>query len=163
MTYLLRTRRNPVADALATRSPFDRFFEESFCGPLSAAAFSEYAGLQALALDVYAADDKVVVEAALPGFNPDDVDISIEDNVLTIKAETKQVEKETQDEKKTPTAQPTYYLRERRAYNLYKRTITLPAEVKAEAAEATFNNGMLKLTLPKAETPKPKRIEVKTR
>ena len=161
MTYLIRTRRNSVANAMTMRNPFDRFFEDPFFGPLSA-GFSECAGLQTLPIDVYSADDKLVIEAALPGFTPNDVNISIENKVLTIKAETKQAEKDPKAEKEAQSAQPTYYLRERNAYNLYQRAITLPVDVNAEAAEATFNNGVLRLTLPKAETLKPKRIEVKT-
>jgi HSP20 family protein len=92
------------------------------------------------------------VETSLPGFDPDEVDISISENVLTIKGEKKHEEEKEEKGK--------YHYRERR-YGAFQRTITLPAEVKAEAAEATFDKGELKLTMPKVEAAKAKRIEVK--
>jgi HSP20 family protein len=108
-------------------------------------------GVRSLALDMRETDEALVVEASLPGIKPEDVDISISGNALTIKGESKQ-EKEEEQEK--------YHYRERR-YGIYQRTITLPVEVDADGADATFQDGVLKLTLPKMEETKAKHIEVK--
>jgi HSP20 family protein len=109
---------------------------------------------QPLALDLYETDDNLVVETSLPGINPDDVDISIVGNTLTIKGETKhEAEKEEKGR---------YHYRERR-YGAFRRSIILPTGVNTDAAEAVFEKGVLKLTLPKVEEAKPKRIQVKTK
>ena len=94
-----------------------------------------------------------MITASLPGYNPDDVDISVHDGVVTIKGEVETKEEEAED------IDSKYYLRERR-YGSFHRAIRLPVEVNADAAEANFENGILTLTLPKAEAVKPKRIAV---
>jgi HSP20 family protein len=129
----------------------DRLFEESFVRPSGERPRGE---ARTLALDMYETDDNLVVEASLPNIGPDDVDISIVGNSLTIKGET---EREEEKEEKGK-----YYFRERR-YGAFQRTVSLPVEVNADEAEATFENGVLKLSLPKVEETKPKRITVKAR
>jgi len=106
-----------------------------------------------LPLDVYQAENNVVVKATAPGFKAEDIDISITGNTLTIRGE-------ASEEKEEEGAQ--YYLRERRASS-FSRTITLPATVKAEEASAEFSNGELTLTLPMVEDVKPKTISVKAK
>ena len=91
-----------------------------------------------------------MVECSLPGIEPEDLDVSISGNILTIKGETKQ-EKEEESGK--------YYYRERR-YGAVQRTITLPVEVNTDKAEAHFEKGVLRLSLPKVEEAKSKRIDV---
>ena len=105
-----------------------------------------------LALDMYETDDDLVVEASLPNIGPDDVDISIVGNSLTIKGETEHEEEKEEKGK--------YFFRERR-YGAFQRTVSLPVEVNADEAEATFENGVLKLSLPNVEEAKPMRITVK--
>jgi HSP20 family protein len=131
----------------------DRLFDERFGHILSERPWRED-GMRTLALDVSETDDCVVVEASLPGFDPNDVDISISGNVLTIKGEKKQEEEKEEKGK--------YHYHERR-YGAVQRMITLPVEVNVEAAEALFDKGELKLTLPKVEKAKAKRIEVKAK
>jgi HSP20 family protein len=109
---------------------------------------------QPLALDLYETDDNLVVETSLPGINPDDVDISIVGNTLTIKGETKHEAEKGEKGR--------YHYRERR-YGAFQRSIILPTGVNTDAAEAVFKDGVLKLTLPKVEEAKPKRIEVKAK
>jgi HSP20 family protein len=104
-------------------------------------------------IDVYQTDENIIVKASAPGIKPDDLDISITGDTLTIQGESTQ---ETEDK----SAQ--YYLRERRA-SRFSRTITLPTMVKAEEAEAEFEHGVLTLTLPKVEEVKPKTITVKAK
>ncbi|MFC2004878.1 Hsp20/alpha crystallin family protein [Chloroflexota bacterium] len=101
-------------------------------------------------LDVYREKDDLVVKAELPGIHKKDLDISLEDDVLTIKAEKK---------KEEVTEEATYYSSERH-FGQYSRTIALPFSVDAEKISATFKNGLLEMRLPKAEETGTKRIEV---
>jgi HSP20 family protein len=149
MRYLVRT--SPFRESDVWRETMNRFFDDEFFRGFGLAPVRGEDGWQALALDVSESDDSLKIQASLPGLNPDDVDISIHDGVLTIKGET-QEETETEEEGK-------YYLRERR-HGAFQRAIRLPVEVNADAAEAVFENGILTLTLPKAEEAKPKRITV---
>jgi HSP20 family protein len=122
----------------------DRFFEE----PISDWQTSSWG----LALDVAEDEDEFIVKASVPGINPDDLDITVTKNTLTIQGEVKQ-EEEREEER--------YHLRERR-YGRFARSITLPTSVDADEIEANYDNGVLTLHLPKTEEMKPKRIEVKS-
>jgi HSP20 family protein len=102
------------------------------------------------ALDVYETDDVLVVKGALPGVRPEEVDISVTDGVLTIKGETKS-EEENKDEN--------YHRRELR-YGAFSRSVALPTRVDHDKAEAKFENGILTISLPKAEEVKPKSIKI---
>jgi HSP20 family protein len=104
-----------------------------------------------LPLDVSENDDAFIVTASVPGMKPDDMDITISDNVLTIKGEYKA--DETIEEER-------YHIRERR-YGSFGRSITLPVTVNADEVSANYEDGVLTLTVPKAEEVKPRRIEVK--
>ena len=103
-----------------------------------------------LSLDVYETDDSLVVEGSLPGIDPEDLDVSLSGNILTIKGESKQ-EKEAEKGK--------YYFRERR-YGAGQRTITIPMDVDVDKAKAHFEKGVLRLSFPKVEEAKSKRIDV---
>ncbi|GAB4534503.1 MAG: Hsp20/alpha crystallin family protein [Anaerolineae bacterium] len=146
-------RWDPFGEMVSLRDAIDRLFEESFVRPLGDRPWLR-GGPQALALDIYETDDNLVVEASLPGIKPDDVEISVVGNSLTIKGETEHEEEKKEKGK--------YHFRERR-YGAFQRTVSLPVEVNADKAEATFENGVLKLSLPKIEEAKPKRITVKAR
>lgn len=104
-----------------------------------------------VALDVSETDELYTVKASLPGVTPNDVELTLEDNVLTIKGEMKS--DETIDEAK-------YHVRERR-YGSFSRSIRFPVMVDSNGIDATYENGVLTLTVPKAEEVKPKRIEIK--
>jgi HSP20 family protein len=108
-------------------------------------------GIVPVRVDVYETDEDVVVKSDLPGVKPEDVDISYSENTLTIKGQF-QEEKETEREN--------VHIRERR-YGSFQRSVALPTAVKAEEARAEFEDGVLRVTLPKTEEQKPKRIEVK--
>lgn len=108
-------------------------------------------GALSLALDVAEQDDAFIVKASIPGVPADDVEITLTDNVLTIKGEMK-------DDKEVK--ETNYHLRERR-FGSFMRSVTLPTSVDADKIEAVNENGVLTLTLPKAEAVKPKKIEVK--
>jgi HSP20 family protein len=105
-----------------------------------------------LALDVAETDEAFQVKASLPGIAPEDLEITYNNNVLTIKGEVKE-EKDLEEQR--------YHLRERR-YGSFSRSITLPSLVKAEAIEASYEAGVLTLHLPKTEEAKPKRIPIRS-
>jgi len=103
--------------------------------------------------DIIEKKDGLVVKAELPGVKKADLDITLEGDMLSIKAEKKE-EKITED--------ATYYRCER-SFGQYMRHISLPFQVDAEQVSATFRDGLLKIRLPKGEEAKSKRIEIKTR
>ncbi len=109
-------------------------------------------GLQvfAPAIDVYQDADNVYVESALPGIDPDKVELSIENDVLTLKGST---------ERKSEVDDKTYYRREVQRGSFY-RSLVLPTHVVGDKASAEFKDGVLKITVPKAEEVKPKTIKV---
>lgn len=140
-------RWEPFKEMMTLRNAMDRLFEDSFVRP--SVYLQETGGT--LPLDVYQTPNEVVVKASLPGYKPEEVDISITGDILTIKGEHKEEQKVKEEN---------YWLRERR-YGTFSRSITLPLEVVSDRAEASFDNGVLTLTLPKAEEVKPKQIKVR--
>ncbi len=107
--------------------------------------------VRGVAADVYETDDAVVVEMAVPGIEPDNVEIQISGDTLTVSGETKQEEAKKERN---------YHLRQIR-YGKFSQSLVLPVRVKGEDAEANFKNGMLRITIPKAEEAKTKSIKVK--
>jgi HSP20 family protein len=144
-------RWEPFREMMTLRDAMDRLFEDSFVRP-SRLLWPEL-GRGELPIDMYQTANDVVVKASIPGLKPDEVDISITGDTLTIKGEHKE-EKEAKEQD--------YLYRERR-YGAFSRSLTIPVPVKTDKAEATFENGVLTLTLPKAEEVKPKQIKVKAK
>jgi len=145
-------RWDPFNEMAGLRDAFDRVFDEAFVAPRWAGPLRE--GLfDMIAIDMIEQDDALVVKASVPGFKPEEIDISVVDNVLTIKGESVTEKSEKKDEK------PSYLMRERR-FGMMRRTLRLPATVDAERARADFEHGVLTLTLPKAEAVKAKHIKV---
>lgn len=105
------------------------------------------------AVDVAEQENEYRVKIELPGVSKDDVKITMQDNVLTIRGEKKQ-EKESKE--------PNYH-RIERSYGAFQRSFTLPTTVKSDRIEATYKDGILSITLPKAEEARPKQIEVKVK
>ena len=140
-------RWEPFGNVRVLHRHMDRLFDDVLRGPR---VLSWEPAELGFALDVYEKDDAVVVKAALPGVRPDEVDISVTGDVLTIKGETKS-EEETKD--------GNYHRRELR-YGVFARSIPLPTLVDHDKAEATFENGILTVSLPKAEEAKPKSIKI---
>ncbi len=143
-------RWEPFREIMSLRDAMDRLFEDSFVRP--SRLWSELAG-ETPAVDMYQTEKDVVVKASLPGLKPEEVDIAITGDVLTIKGE----HKEEEEEKKAD-----YFRRELR-YGAFSRSLTIPVPVKAEKAEANFENGVVTITLPKVEEAKPKQIKVKAK
>lgn len=102
-------------------------------------------------VDIYENKDQLVLEAELPGMNREDFDLSIENNVITLRGERHFEKKEDTDN----------YHRVERAYGTFTRSFTLPNTVSAEGASADYSNGVLRVTLPKREDTKARRIEIK--
>ncbi|HLF76159.1 MAG TPA: Hsp20/alpha crystallin family protein [Dehalococcoidia bacterium] len=139
-------RWDPFSDL---RTTMDRLFDEGFSRPWRLLP-NETSSESGFAVEVSETESDIEVKAALPGIRPEDVDITVANDVLTIKAEHKY---ETEDKKRD------YYRRELR-YGAFHRSMSLPVSVDADKAEASFENGLLKLRLPKAEALRPRQIKV---
>jgi HSP20 family protein len=144
------TRWDPLREMLTLREAMDRLFSESFVRPGSA---FPVLGMEGPAVDMYQSKDEVVVKAAIPGVKPEDIDISVTGDLLTIKGEMKEEEKIEEGS----------YIRKERHYGQFVRELNLPTQVNADKAKAEFEHGVLTLRLPKAEAVKPKAITVKTK
>jgi HSP20 family protein len=107
-------------------------------------------GAWAPSVDIYEDKDRLILEAELPGMNRDDFDISVENNVITLRGERK-FEKKTDGDN---------YHRVERSYGSFTRSFTLPQTVTAEGATADFENGVLRVSLPKREETKARKIEI---
>ena len=143
------TRWEPVREMMTLREAMDRLFDDAFTRPLN----SRDGGWSTPAIDMYQTDDDVVVKAVVPGMKPEEVQISITGDVLTIKGETKS---------ENDTKEKAYHIREQR-WGSFERSVSLPTAVKSDKAEAAFENGVLTITLPKAEDVKPKMISIKAK
>lgn len=149
MTNLVRWE--PFRDLVSLREAMDRLFEESFVRPR--AGWLAPTGAEALAIDMYETDDAIVVKSAIPGIKPEELDITITGDTLTIKGEIR-AEEEIKEEN---------FIRRERRYGSFSRSLAIPMPIVSDKAEAEFGHGILTLTLPKAEEVKPKAIEVKAK
>lgn len=140
------TRWDPFSEM---RTTMDRLFDEGFPRPWRLIPNStEYEAT--FPIEVSETDEALEVKASLPGVKPEEVEVTVANDVLTVKATHKE---ETEDKKRD------YYRREIR-YGSFHRALSLPVSVDSEKAEAKFENGILRLTLPKAEAIRPKQIKV---
>jgi HSP20 family protein len=137
-----------MREMMSLREAMDRLFDDAFTRPISVSGVS---GMPAI--DMYQTNDDVVVKATLPGLNPDDVDITVTGETLTLRGEFKQ----ENEQKET-----NYHIREQR-YGSFERSVLLPTDVKADKAKADFENGILTITMPIAEEVKPKSIMIKAK
>lgn len=138
-----------AGDMISLRSAMDRLFNESF---VPGAVTSNERNM--LPLDVYSNENEIVVLAAVPGMDADDLNISIDKNTVTLSGTIKDAAASEEGK------QASWHLKEL-AYGTFERSLTLPFALDANRAEATFDNGMLRLVLPKAESEKPRQIKVK--
>jgi HSP20 family protein len=140
--------RSGFGDLLSLRQAMDRLFEESFVNP----GTWQFGEGQLVPMDVRATGDQVVVEAILPGVKPEEVDITMEGNTLTIAGDTSLTESGEREG---------VLLQEIRR-GRFTRTLTLPAGLEPDKATATFEDGVLTLRIPKAEQVKPRQIRIST-
>ncbi len=145
------SRWEPFRDLMALREAMDRLFEDSFVRP--GTRWEPVTGEVrcALPLDAYITDEEIVITAAVPGIKPEDVEVTIEGDTLTIKGEFG-----------APLDNVNYVVRER-PYGVFQRTLRLNIPIEADKAELTFENGVLNLIIPKREEVKPKTIKVSTK
>jgi HSP20 family protein len=133
------------------RDAMNQLFETSFVRPGVARTTG---GWQGFPLNVYERDNDLIVEALLPGISPEDVDVAVDRGVLTIGAT-----RHGWQPDETKQTRESWYLREIGA-GQFKRALTLPFMVEADKAQAAYTNGLLTLTLPKAEAARPKQIRI---
>ncbi len=141
---MLLQRRNPLTNFLRMPTIMYPSLREGF--PAADGTINQWG----IPLDIVEEDGNILVHASLPGFNPDDITVSVEDDVLTIKGQT-----EEEHERK----EGGYLLRERRSGSFY-RSLRLPETVDADKAEPHYENGVLTITMPKVESKKVKHLKV---
>ena len=141
-------RWEPAREMMTLREAMDHLFDDAFTRPLSLRD-----GWSVPAIDMYQTDNEIVVKAALPGIKADEVQINVTGEVLTLKGEIKHEEEKSEK---------AWHIREQR-YGSFERSVALPTEVVADKAKAEFENGILTITLPKADEVKPKTITVKAK
>lgn len=144
------SRYNPAREFVTLREAMNRLFEDSFVNGLDRNGGSDERAWR-LPVEAYVTEGDIVVRAAVPGLKPSDVDITIEGDALTIKGEY------------PPLLENVTYLFTERPVGKFTRVLQLNVPVEADKAEATFENGLLTLTLPKAQAIRPKSIPVKAK
>ena len=142
-------RWEPFREAVSLRDAMDQLFENALIGTTPRPAGES---AWALALDIAETESAYVVKASLPGINPDDLEITVVDNAVTISGEVRP-EEDQKDQR--------YHLRERR-WGKFSRSVTLPMSVDAGNVQAEYQHGVLTLTLPKHEQARPHRIAIRT-
>ena len=144
---------NGLSDILPDISQMHREFNRMFDSALRGGTADDgsYGTFWNPAVDIVEQEDAYIVEAELPGLTKNDVKISVQGNVLTMRGERKSEQEENKRN----------YHRNERAYGSFVRSFTLPSYVQTDKIEAQYKNGILTITLPKAEEAKPKTIDVK--
>jgi len=141
-------RWEPLRDLMTTQREFDRLFREAFSPVLGDSEASTRTW--APPVDIFEDGDNLVLKAEVPGVNPDDVEIRVQDNTLYLKGERK-FEKEVKEQN---------YHRVERSYGTFTRTFSLPNSVDSDKVSASYKDGVLTLTMPKKEEAKPKTIKI---
>lgn len=139
-------RWDPFREAVTLREAMDRLFEDTWVPSRRRA--EERDRTYRLPLDAYMTPSEIVVLANMPGVKPENVEITLEGDTLTIKGE-----------RPAPIENVDYVLQER-LYGMFQRTLSINIPIDSEKAEAKFDNGLLILTIPKAESARPKTIQV---
>ncbi|MFH0989102.1 MAG: Hsp20/alpha crystallin family protein [bacterium] len=140
------------SDVFTMQREINKMFENFFRGGAQADE-STSLSLWTPAVDIAESDNEFIVKVELSGVKKEDVKLTLESNILTIRGEKKQ-ESEEKDK---------HYHRVERSYGSFQRSFNLPTEVHADKIDAVYNNGILSISIPKAEETKPKQIEVKVR
>ena len=142
------SRWNPWGELFTLHDQVDQLFNEAFGRTVMPARGS--GTVAHLPLDIRQTDEAFTIEASVPGFTPDEVEVTLDENVLTIRGEHRSDEQ---------TDRGGYVRRERQLASVY-RQVGLPAEVRADEITAGFENGVLTITVPRAQKAQPKRIPV---
>ncbi|WPX99436.1 Hsp20/alpha crystallin family protein [Candidatus Megaera polyxenophila] len=147
MSYLPRLRSK--SESIRTRdSIFDDLFNELYSLPTS---FLSKSGMDlSPRIDISETDSEYKIEAELPGINQKEIDVKIDNNILTIKGKKEDIKEEKEKN---------YHLRER-YYGAFQRSISLPNNIEPEKIKASFENGVLNISVPKSDKRTPKKIEI---
>jgi HSP20 family protein len=146
------TRRRiwrPSADLITMQQAMDHLFDEAW--DRRGFGWQRNERVDLLPVDIYSTANELVIQASVPGVDPNDVEITVEGETLTIKGERKALLENVD-----------YHIQERR-YGPFARTLTLNLPIQADQAEAVFEQGLLTLSIPKAEKARPKVIKVKAK
>ncbi len=144
----LSRRPSPFSELVTLRQAMDRLFDDTVFRPFT--GYNGSGDYARLPLDVKTTSDALLVEASLPGYKPEDVEITVENGTLSIRAE---------DRSEDTREEGSWVVREISRGSVM-RTVTLPTGLEADKAEATFEHGVLKLRVPKAEQVKPRQIRI---
>jgi len=142
-------RWDPFRDLVSIQDELNRLFGRTFAGVESTRPAA--AGAWMPSMDVYETEDKIVATVELPGIDPKDVEVAVEDSTLTVSG-SREFSAEVQEES---------FHRIERRYGSFSRAITLPQTADTEKVEAAFDKGVLTVEVPKVEKAKPKRIQIK--
>jgi len=145
-------RFEPFRDLVTIQDRMNRLFDEAFRGAPRGASEEDWAlgGSWAPAVDIFEQEGSIVLKAELPGVDPKDVDIRVENNTLTLRGE-RRFDNEVKREA---------YHRIERSYGTFARSFSLPNVVDVEKIKAECKDGVLRVTLPKKEEAKPKQISI---
>jgi len=141
-------RWEPYRDLVTAQRDFDRLFRDAFSSQRGETELSTRSW--APPVDIYETEDAIVLKAELPGVDPKDVEVRVEDNTLFLKGERK-FEKEVKEQN---------YHRVERSYGSFARSFSLPNSISTDKVTAEFKDGLLTLTMPKREEAKPKTIKI---
>jgi HSP20 family protein len=135
--------RRSLGEPMTLRQAMDRLFEDSFVG-------GQDGGWHWPAIDVRETNDDVILTASLPGVKPDDVQVTITGQTINLRGQMKQEQNVDENE----------YVYQERRFGSFNRSIQLPERVKGDQASASFEDGILTITVPKAEEVKPRQIQI---
>ena len=141
-------RWEPFTNPMTAHREFDRLFKDAFTPYMGESELSTRTW--APPVDIYETENDIVLKAELPGFDPKDVEVKVEDNTLYLKGERK-FEKEVNNES---------YHRVERSYGSFARSFSLPNSISTDKVKAEFKDGLLTLTLPKREEAKPRTVKI---
>ena len=145
-------RWSPMGELASLHTAMDRLFGDFFGTPLTTNGEQATTPTWYLPLDIVDQGNGYHIKAAVPGFSPEEVEVTYSDGMLNISAQHRQ-ESTTKDEKGT-------YLRRELTYGNYMRSVQLPGEVKQEGIKATFDNGVLTIDVPKVPAAQPVKIQI---
>jgi HSP20 family protein len=143
-------RWDPFDAFLGAQEDLNRLFRRSWLRPAEGNGSIPEGGVWAPAVDIYETGETFTVEAELPGIDPKDIDVAVDEGVLSLRGERK-LEREVKEEN---------YYRVERAYGVFQRAVRLPSDIDAEKVTAAYDNGVLRVTIPKSQPKKPKSITV---
>ncbi|HZA27063.1 MAG TPA: Hsp20/alpha crystallin family protein [Actinomycetota bacterium] len=143
------TRWDPFRDLMSIQNEMNRLFGRTYGGDVGETS----RGAWTPSLDVYETQEKFVITMELPGVSPDDVDISVEDSTLVVRGERKFYREQDQDS----------FLRIERRFGEFTRSLTLPSTADAEGIQASFDQGVLMIEVPKREEARPRKITIKAK